>query len=141
MKDTIPAGTYIIFNALSYTSQLLTVTAAGAEVYTAPSAHYPASLLGSASLSDVAAILGHERTVVYVFVAAPVPVVGQGRARGHAMHIELATLGYGRGFECASAALGRTVTSLASISEAERGQVLNFAYGQWGRTYSTGAVA
>lgn len=135
-RTSIPAGSYTVFNALSYTSQLIVVSRAGAEVYTAPSAHYPTPYhLGSASLADVAAILAHERTVVYRFELPPAPVVEVsatvGKVMGRRLHIEMGLLKIADHYSEAGHAVGRPVTSLAGLSTDEYAVVMDYLYGSY----------
>lgn len=114
-------GTYTVFNALSYTSQLIVITNTDAQVYTAPTAHYPASLLGSASLADVAAILEHGRTVVYSFVAEAVVEVAAaiGNARASELHRVMGKVGipHGEHYAFSRAATGdHSIYSLAVLT-------------------------
>jgi hypothetical protein len=81
-------------------------------------------------------LISEERSLEPGEVALAVPVAPTerlGNARAHQLHIELGTLGFERGYGCASDALGYTVTSLAALSVGEANLVLVFAYGQWGR--------
>ncbi len=50
-----------------------------------------------------------------------------GKPTAHALHVELARLGHGRGYEVASEVLGRTVTSLAGLTADEAREVWSYA--------------
>jgi hypothetical protein len=55
-----------------------------------------------------------------------------GNALAHELHKELGSLGFGRGYDCASAALGRLISSLAALSAEDALTVRDYAYGQLG---------
>ncbi|WP_231557312.1 hypothetical protein [Deinococcus sp. YIM 77859] len=127
MNTTTPApGTYSVFNPHSYTTQVLRVTAQGAEVYAAASGVYPAAFLRRASLEEVAAVLAHPRTVLYSFTPAPVPTIGKARAAKLHRLMGRAGIPSGEHYSFAGAALNLPVYSLAALTEDQARQVWRF---------------
>lgn len=124
MNDTTrnpAAGTYLVFNALTYTRQELHVNGEGADVYAAASGIYPATFLHHVTLDDVAAVLACPLTKVYSFTPAPVPTIGKARARR--LHQLMGRLGLHEHYGLAARALGRDVFSLATLTEQEARRV------------------
>ena len=93
-------------------------------------------------------ILNHADSTRLVHETRPTPVVAAdvaapiGNPAARLLHIELGRLGYRTSashYEAASVALGREVTSLASLTAAEAVLTRSFAYGQL--SLETGTVA
>lgn len=92
-----------------------------------------------AELERAVAILRNAERV-WLLEEVLLPVIGNATAR--LLHIELGRLGYRTSashYEAASVVLGRTVTSLASLTAEEAALTRSFAYGQLG--LPTGTVA
>jgi hypothetical protein len=136
---TLAPGTYTF--TFNYVALTYALSADGfAEVFSTATAHNPAALLRVITAAELEARIEAKcKFSPFTFAAAPVPTIG--KARAYAAHIELATLGHGRGYEVASEALGRDVRSLAALTLDELHQTLNLAYGSWGKTYNVAVGA
>lgn len=138
MHHTTPAplkpGTYAVYNGKTYTSQIWNVTAEGVSVTTAPSGFYAAVSLGTLSHAQAAEVLALKGTRAESLPSAEVPAASAqiGKAAARVLHVDLARLGFRNHYETAAEALGRAVSSLASLTPAESATVRSYARGQWG---------
>lgn len=139
MHHTTPAplkpGKYAVYNGKTYTSQVWNVTAEGVSVTTAPSGFYPAVSLGTLSHAHAAEVLALMGSRAESLPSAEVPAPARvtiGKAAARVLHVDLARLGFRNHYATAAEALGRAVSSLASLTPAESATVRSYARGQWG---------
>ena len=100
---------------------ILTITGQGWEGITATLDGQPVSLLRAAQITEMALSMG---SFEKISEAAPAPI---GNRAGHALHVQLAQMGYGRGYAVASEALERPVSSLAALTLEEARAAWSYA--------------